>query len=142
MESRILLKPELGVQELLHFPLVLINRLNKTESAGFLYCRFSLFLKGQFFQIILGGNAREMPCEELVQGICWGRLGRNSHHMGPEFRHKWDPGRSGSLPKSIHIFFRATYSHSVTTQTQAVVTIYYNCILILLPFNGNSMCNG
>ena len=33
-------------------PLVLMNRLNKTESAVFLYCRFSLFLKDPFFQII------------------------------------------------------------------------------------------
>ena len=38
---------------LLHFPLVLVNRLNKTESAVFLYCRFSLFLKDPVFQIIL-----------------------------------------------------------------------------------------
>ena len=29
-----------------------MTRLNKTESAVFLYCRFSLFLKDQFFQII------------------------------------------------------------------------------------------
>ena len=34
---------------LLLFPLVLMNRLNKTESAVFLYCRFSLFLKDPFF---------------------------------------------------------------------------------------------
>ena len=33
-------------------PLVLMNRLNKTESTVFLYCRFSLFLKDPFFQII------------------------------------------------------------------------------------------
>ena len=36
---------------MLHFPLVLVNRLNKTESAVFLYCRISLFLKDPFFQI-------------------------------------------------------------------------------------------
>ena len=29
-----------------------MNRLNKTESVVFIYCRFSLFLKDQFFQII------------------------------------------------------------------------------------------
>ena len=29
-----------------------MNRLNKTKSAVFLYCRFSLFLKDPFFQII------------------------------------------------------------------------------------------
>ena len=53
-ESRIHvpLKPVLGAWELLHFPLVLMNRLNKTVSAVFLYCRFSLFLKDPFFQII------------------------------------------------------------------------------------------
>ena len=38
-ESRISLKPVLGG----------INRLNKTESAVFIYCRFSLFLKDPFF---------------------------------------------------------------------------------------------
>ena len=37
---------------MLHFPLVFINRLNKTESAVFLYCRSSLFLKDPFFQVI------------------------------------------------------------------------------------------
>ena len=28
-----------------------MNRLNKTESAVFLYCRFSLFLKDPFFPV-------------------------------------------------------------------------------------------
>ena len=37
--------------------------------------------------------------------------------------------------------FRDTLFYSVTTQTQAMVTIYYSCIVYLLPFNGNSMCN-
>ena len=32
-----------------HFSLVLMNRLNKTESAIYLYYRFSLFLKDPFF---------------------------------------------------------------------------------------------
>ena len=37
----------------MHLPLVFMNRFNKTESAVFLYnCRFSLFLKDPFFQII------------------------------------------------------------------------------------------
>ena len=45
-ESRIPLKP--GGGELLHFPLVLMNGLNLTESAVFLYCRFSVFLKDPF----------------------------------------------------------------------------------------------
>ena len=42
-ESRIPLKPVLGG----------INRLNKTESAVFIYCRFSLFLKDPFFRQII-----------------------------------------------------------------------------------------
>ena len=33
-----------GSGELLHLPLVLMNRLNKIESVVFLYCRFSLFV--------------------------------------------------------------------------------------------------
>ena len=33
----------------MHFPLVLMNRLNKTESVVFLYYRFSLFLKDPDF---------------------------------------------------------------------------------------------
>ena len=33
---------------IVHFPLVLKNRRNKTESAVFLYCRYSLFLKVPF----------------------------------------------------------------------------------------------
>ena len=51
-KSRITLKPVLGDVGILHFPLVLMNRLNKTQSAVFLYCRFSVFLKDPFFQII------------------------------------------------------------------------------------------
>ena len=35
------------------FPLVLMNRLDKTGFAVFLYCKFSVFLKDPFFQIIL-----------------------------------------------------------------------------------------
>ena len=46
MESRIPLKPVLGGVR------ILMNRRNKTESAVFLHCRFSLFLKDLFFQII------------------------------------------------------------------------------------------
>ena len=34
------------------FPLVLMKRLNKTAPAVFLNCRFSLFLRDPFFQII------------------------------------------------------------------------------------------
>ena len=41
-----------------------------------------------------------------------------------------------------YLYFRETHFHSVTTQTQAVVTICYHCIIFLLPFNGNSMCYG
>ena len=52
MEIRILLKPVLGDVRIVALPLVLMNRLNKTESAVFLYCRFSLILKDPFFQII------------------------------------------------------------------------------------------
>ena len=32
-----------------HFQLVLMNRINKTEPAVFVYCRLSLFLKDPFF---------------------------------------------------------------------------------------------
>ena len=51
------------------------------------------------------------------------------------------PGELGvSLKKKK--FFKETLFHSVATQTQAVVTIFYHCIVFLLPFNGDSMCNG
>ena len=46
------INPVLGEWELLHFVLVLINILNKTESAVFVYCTFSLLLEDPFFQII------------------------------------------------------------------------------------------
>ena len=35
-------------------PSVIMNRLNKTESAAFLYCRLSLFLKDSFFRLFTG----------------------------------------------------------------------------------------
>ena len=50
MESRVPLGPVLERENCCI--LVLMNRLNKTESAVFLLCRFSLFLKDPFFQFI------------------------------------------------------------------------------------------
>ena len=38
---------------LLHFPMVLTNRLNKTKSAVFFYCRFSPFSKSDPFSRLL-----------------------------------------------------------------------------------------
>ena len=46
---------------MLHFPLVLMNRLNKTESAVFSYCTFSLFLKDSFFKIVI-----RTPCRNFL----------------------------------------------------------------------------
>ena len=42
---------------LLHFPLVLMNRLNKTESGVFSNCRFSLCLKDPFFSRLFTVNS-------------------------------------------------------------------------------------
>ena len=52
---------------MLHFPLVLINRLNKTESAVFLYCRLSLFLKDPFFPDIYLVHANNKGADQTVQ---------------------------------------------------------------------------
>ena len=53
-ESSIPVEPVLGgMRELLYFLLVLMNRLNKTESAVFKYCSFSLLLKDPFFKMYL-----------------------------------------------------------------------------------------
>ena len=43
IESRIPLRPGLWAWGLLRLPLILKNRINKIESAVYLYCRFSLF---------------------------------------------------------------------------------------------------
>ena len=52
-EGGIPLKLVLGAREMLHFPFVLMNRLNETEYAIFLYSTVSLFLKDiSVFQII------------------------------------------------------------------------------------------
>ena len=48
-ESRIPLNSVLGGMRIVALSLVLMNRLNTTESAVFLYCRFSLILKDLFF---------------------------------------------------------------------------------------------
>ena len=40
---------ECGIEK---FCCEVMNRLNKTESAVLLYCRFSLFLKDAFFEIV------------------------------------------------------------------------------------------
>ena len=45
-----------------------------------------------------------------------------------------------SLKKKF--FFRETLFHSVTTQTQAVVTIYYHCMVLLLPSNADRVLTG
>ena len=44
-----------------------MNRLNKTESAVFLYCRFSLFLKDPFFQFIKRSQQLSLCRVELVK---------------------------------------------------------------------------
>ena len=45
-----------------------MNRLDKTESAAFLYCRFSLFLKDSFFsRLFRGRNSCHCFCVELVK---------------------------------------------------------------------------
>ena len=43
-----------------------MNILNKTESAVFKYCRFFLFLKDLFFQIILNFELSELNKRKLV----------------------------------------------------------------------------
>ena len=48
-ESRVPLKPVLGDVRIVALSIRSQNRLNKTKSAVFLYCRFSLFLKDPFF---------------------------------------------------------------------------------------------
>ena len=56
------------------FQLVLMNRLNKTESAVFFYCRFSLFLGDPFFPdylevvaavVVLRGVGKTSPCTSI-----------------------------------------------------------------------------
>ena len=45
-----------------------MNRLNKTESAVFLYCRFSLYLTDPFSRLFRGGNSCRPLCHvELVK---------------------------------------------------------------------------
>ena len=52
-DSRIPLKlVQGGVRTVALSIIGLMDRLNKTQSAVFLYCRFFLFLKDPFFQII------------------------------------------------------------------------------------------
>ena len=52
-ESRIPLKAVLRGMRIVALSISSHNRLNKTESAIFFYCRFILYLKDLFFQIIL-----------------------------------------------------------------------------------------
>ena len=75
---------------------------------------------------------------------CRGQLEQNSHPVGRNYVLNGMEGEVGVSLKKIKksFFWGATHFHSVTTQTQAVVTIYYHCIIFLLPFNGNSMCYG
>ena len=48
-------------------------------------------------------------------------------------------GKVGVSPqKKKQEIFREAHFHSVNTQTQAVVTIFFHCMAFLLPFNGNS----
>ena len=44
-----------------------MNRLNKTKSAFFLYCMFSLFLKDPFSRLFSGSNCCCCFCVELVK---------------------------------------------------------------------------
>ena len=52
---------------MLPFPLVVINRLNKTVPAVSIYCKFSLFLKDPFSGLFRGRDSCCCFCEELVK---------------------------------------------------------------------------
>ena len=52
---------------MLNFPLVLMNRLNKTKSAVFLYWRLSLFLRDPFFPDYLEVTTAVLCRVELVK---------------------------------------------------------------------------
>ena len=71
-----------------------------------------------------------------------GRLGQNSCPRGRNFTLNGTQGEVGVSLKNIFSFYRGTHFHSVTAQMQSVVTIYYHCIILLFPFNGNSVFNG
>ena len=47
--------------------------------------------------------------------------------------------RGKGYPNTFFLGGDSLIFHSVTTQTQAEVTIYYHYIIFLLPFNGNGM---
>ena len=66
-------------------------------------------------------------------GIKLGGDGRNGRHRGRNFALNGTQGVVGVPLKKRFFCFRDTLFHSVTTQTQAVVTIYYHCIVFLLP---------
>ena len=54
----------------MRFPLVLMNRLNKTKSAVFLYNRSSLFLKDLFLQIFFlfaRGSSKNHLCQIIFK---------------------------------------------------------------------------
>ena len=55
-----------------------MNRLNKTESADFLHCRISLFLKDQFFRLFI--IAVFIAALTLVIVLAW-LLRRQRHVM-------------------------------------------------------------
>ena len=71
--------------------------------------------------------------------------------LGAEICPKWDQGRSGSLPKKkkkkIFFFFFLGRLIFILSPHKCKLwwhyqTIYYHCIMFLLPLNGKSMCNG
>ena len=72
-----------------------------------------------------------------------GRLGQNSLSRGRNFALDVHHGEEVGVSLIFFFFWGGeTRYHSVTIQTQAVVTIYYHCIVFLLPLNGNNMCYG
>ena len=75
------LRPLLGGVGMLHYPLFLMNSLNKTESAIFLYCRFFLFLRDPFFR----NNYTKPAC--YIYFICNGGVGIASQRMFCTQRH-------------------------------------------------------
>ena len=95
-------------------------------------------------QMMQTGNPRGKS-QIYIRDKARGRLGQNGRPRGRKFTLNGTQGEVGVFQKKkkffffFFFFFRET--HSVTTQTQAVVTIYYHCIVLLLPFNGDSMCN-
>ena len=105
-----------------------MNRLNKTESAVFLYCRFSLVLKDPFSQIISGWSQtwdtlRYLICKDTME-LTWPQ----------SYKYRWRHNDACFASSNVAIYTGMVHFCYIIDLTDAQQYLVF-CIIDEVDFN-------